>query len=220
MSWACMAVSQHAGCHVAALTRVSLRAPRPYVPCSGRIVALAAMSWALAARQPGLIVAWACRIAGTVQRAGWPCPGLAVLYCNTAQPFLLKPITIQFFFFFIVIQAFSAFKPTSVTIQILYRDTALFPNQASQLQYNVLYCNIVLQQPQVLMSQYGILSHDTISCPQPSLPACNTILVLQYNPCLSSPFKTTILQYNLAFLLQYTWDCCTPRLQYNQCIAI
>ena len=35
-----------------------------------RIVALAAVSWALAARQPG-------RIAGPVLRAGWPCPGLS-----------------------------------------------------------------------------------------------------------------------------------------------
>ena len=35
---------------------------------------------------------------------------------------------------------------------------------------------------------------------------CNTTSVLQYNPCHSSPSKTTILQYNLAFLLQYTWD--------------
>ena len=28
-----------------------------------------------------------------------PCPGLAVLYCNTAQPFLFKSVTIQFFLY-------------------------------------------------------------------------------------------------------------------------
>ena len=30
---------------------------------------------------------------------GRPCPGLAVLYCNTAQPFLSKSVTIQFFLY-------------------------------------------------------------------------------------------------------------------------
>ena len=49
---------------------------------------------------------------------GRPCPGLAVLYCNTAQPFLFKSVTIQFFC--IATQAFLALKPTSVTIVLQY----------------------------------------------------------------------------------------------------
>ena len=49
---------------------------------------------------------------------------------------------------------------------------------------------------QPFQPQYSLVYCDTLS--QPSLPACNTIFVLQYKPCQAY----------------------TPKLQYNNCIAI
>ena len=108
--------------------------PRSPTRLACRIVALAAVSWALAARQPG-------RIAGPVSRAGRPCPRLAVLYCNTAQPFLLRHVTIQFLYCdtsLISLQA--CLSPNCIAIQLLdhqaYCNT-IFPTHCTpNLQYN------------------------------------------------------------------------------------
>ena len=110
-----------------------------------RIVALAAVSWALAARQPGRITGPAVRLAGRV------------LGCLTIQPCL---------------------KPSSG--------------------HNTLRC-IAIQK----LSSLSSLCHNTAGILQYNIPSahlsCNTLPLLQYS-------LPTYLQYNLAFLLQYTWD--------------
>ena len=62
-----------------------------------------------------------------VLRTRLPCPGLAMLYCNTSQPFLLRPVTIQFVC--IGIQVFSpALQPTAIQYTVLRYSSPAAPN--------------------------------------------------------------------------------------------
>ena len=130
----------------------------------------------VAVSQPkvGRIAGLGCRIVGAgavsqrvVPRAWLPCPGFAVLYCNTAQPFSLAPCHNT---------------PRCIAIQ---RPT----KPAPQSQYNKLYCNTVSPTARLLMSQYTLLYCDTIPSPtlQPSF--------LQYNSFYCNTISASLLQY-------------------------
>ena len=77
----------------------------------------------------GCVVACMAVLQAQGRAPGRPCPGLAVLYCNTTQPFLFKLVIIQFFC--IATQAFLVLKPASVTIVLQYNCQ---PTQAIAIQ--------------------------------------------------------------------------------------
>ena len=104
--------------------------PRVYaLPC--RIVALAAVSWALAARQPG-------RIIGPVPRASWPCPGLSR---DTVQPHALSLShdTLQCIATHLLQQPNCRLAYLSVTIQSVYCDTNFSPALAASVTIQFVY---------------------------------------------------------------------------------
>ena len=109
-------------------------------------------------------------------RIAAPCPGLAVLYCNTVQPFLLRPVTIQYVC--IAIQVFSAFKPASVPTVLQYNCQPIQPIAIQSFQHIALpTCNTitVLQynsKPNSLIFQYNPTTFSPVSC--------NTIPPSQY----------------------------------------
>ena len=103
-------------------SRLPCRSPRSRaLRCAMLLRPAVSRAYALPCRRLPLGRVVACMAVSQAQgRApGRPCPGLAVLYCNTAQPFLFKSVTIQFFFC-IATQAFLALKPASVTIVLQY----------------------------------------------------------------------------------------------------
>ena len=112
------------------------------------------------------------RVVGPVPHACWPCPGLAVLYCNTAQPFLLWPVTIQ-----------------SVCIAIQVSSLALQP---VAIQYTVLQHS----SPAALPATPVMIQFHCIVRLLPSQPNCNTPSVLQYKILPSFP---PIPQYTLLY---------------------
>ena len=114
-------------------SRLSCRSPRSRaLRCAARLRPAVSRAYPAPCRRLPLGRVMACMAVSEAQgRApGWPCPGLAVLYFNTAQPFLLK----------------------SVTIQFLYCDTSLLSPQARlshnciaiQLSSHPTYCNTPL----------------------------------------------------------------------------
>ena len=109
----------------AVLRTMLCRAPTQRPAC--RTVALAAMSWALAARQPGRIVAWAVRYAARLAAVSWAC---CALYRNTMPSSLMPPghNTLNC----IAIQS-SILLAISVTIQYLVLQYNFLPNQLHTL---------------------------------------------------------------------------------------
>ena len=160
------------------------RAPtqRPPARLACCIVALAAVSWALAARQPG-------RIAGSVSRTCWPCPGLAVflstqsslsslglsqynvLYCDTSL------LSLQ-----------ACLSPNCIAIQLpahpAYCNTIFPAHCTPNLQYN----NCITIQFQAKFTHLAIQSHSLLSC------------FLQYN--FNIAIQTFLSQYNLGSSLK------------------
>ena len=106
---------------------------------------------------------------------GRPCPGLAVLYCNTAQPFLLGPITIQFVCIEIQVSS-PALQPIAIQYTVLRYSSPAAPNLYVTIHLgftiqpfpNLLQYNPSLHKPQ---SQYKILYCNTNS----HHISCNTI---------------------------------------------
>ena len=109
----------------AVLRAMSCRTPTQRPAC--RIVALAAMSWELAARQPGSIVVWAVRYAARLATVLWAC---CALYRNTMLSSLMPPghNTLDC----IAIQS-SILLAVSVTIQYLVLQYNFLPNQLHTL---------------------------------------------------------------------------------------
>ena len=87
-------------------------------------------------------------------------------------------------------------------VQWLYCNTALPISLAPVSQYSELYCDTILQLGSPPWSRYNPLYYDT----SPAIPACNTIVVLQYN--FSSQLH---LSCNTNSILQYNF----PPSQYN-----
>ena len=146
---------------------LSCHAPtqRPPARLAYRIVSLAAVSWALAARQPG-------RIVGSMPRACWPCPRLAVFYCNISQPFLICPVTIQ-----------------SICIAIQVSSLALQP-------VAIHYTELQHSSPAALPTAPFTIQFHCIVRLLPGQPNCNTPSVLQYKILPSFP---PIPQYTLLY---------------------
>ena len=129
-----------------------------------------------------------------MSRAGWPCLGLAVLYCNTAQPFFLRPATIQL-----------------VCIAIQASSQAL---QLIAIQYTVLQHSSLAALPAAPIT---IQFHCIVRL-LPSQPNCNTPFVLQYKILPSFPL---IPQYTLLYCDTTSLHQTSPKyLQYNDYIAI
>ena len=134
------------GCRVAAPARARpalYREPcRASTPCrAARLPSAPSRAPRLSYRGPsGRVVGTGCapagRIAGPVPRAGWPCPGLAVLYCNTTQPFLLRSVTIKELYCNTILPS-SHCSSCCVTIQFLCIKTQSLSLLASLLQYSL-----------------------------------------------------------------------------------
>ena len=147
MSQACMAISQRAGCRVTALTCAPLPRAQRLAPALCRGLA----AHCIAIQCPTLplvlqMVAVAIQCLYRDQPASYPTlPGViqsSVLQYK-AQSFL--PFSHN------TTQCIATHLPqqlaASVTIQILYRDTALFTSQGNMLQYSIVYCNTLYPLP-------------------------------------------------------------------------
>ena len=172
-------VSQAPGCRIAAslphAPLSSARAPAPSAnACSPRAPA-AHPAW-YRGRPAGNVAgpSWSCRSArlpyhGRVRapclpppppparlaaRIAAPCPGLAVLYCNTAQPFLLRPVTIQYVCIAIQVSSPALQAPFSRnTMNCIVIHFCLSTNSTSLL-YNICIATPFSSQPSILQYNF------------------------------------------------------------------
>ena len=93
----------------------------------------------------GLLVMGAGAVSqGAVSRAWLPCPGLAVLYCDTAQPYSLSPCHNTPRCIAIQMPSLSSSRSHN-TISVLRYNS--FNSQAPLSQYTVVYCDTNLNHP-------------------------------------------------------------------------
>ena len=187
------------------MPRALARRARPCAPCPAPLRALPCVSQALAGRVAAWPSAMSQRRAPYRGRVPHAAGLVASLSRDTLQPFSL------------------AFPMATVTIQCLYRDPACLPSQVScNTQQCIVIQNPALQAPfcrnTVNCIAIQFASHPT------SLPACNTIFVLQHtstasaiqclasksqypSQCIATPFQPTCCSH-----------CNTPRrvaIQYS-----